>query len=335
MSRALLAVVLLAAAACAQRPGPAPFDPSNQGSGQIRVNIRLNLPSGERPSDHVKVELLDYAEQHLAETFTDESGQASFIVHGGGRFYVKVSGANIEDTTSPGFTITPLETDHFETVTVKPLKTAEEKQSEMHGAPISAAELNIPDKARKEFEKGEDAMQKSDMGTAEKQFRKALEMYPQYASAYNDLGVIAIKGADPKTAERYFQQAISANEKFAPAYVNLAKMRMGQKNVSDAKVLLQKATAVDPLDVEALALLANAELSTGNPQGAIADAQKVHSLPHEKWAVVHYVAGLAYERLHMEDQAAVEYKMFLKEAPTSPSAASATARLNRIQNGVQ
>jgi len=87
------------------------------------------------------------------------------------------------------------------------------------------------------------------------------------------------------------------------------------------------------LNVEALALLATTAYSLNDNDTVITSAQKVHLLPHPQFAIVHYVAGLAYEKKQQLPQAAAEYQLFLKEAPTSPSAAAVQARLNILANG--
>jgi outer membrane protein assembly factor BamD (BamD/ComL family) len=55
-------------------------------------------------------------------------------------------------------------------------------------------------------------------------------------------------------------------------------------------------------------------------------------VPHEKFAMAHLVAAQAYTKKDRLDQAAEEYKLFLKESPDSPNAASARATLQSIQS---
>jgi tetratricopeptide (TPR) repeat protein len=95
---------------------------------------------------------------------------------------------------------------------------------------------------------------------------------------------------------------------------------MGEKQLPQSRDLLAKSITLDPLNAEALSLLAMCQLQTGNETGAIDAAQRTHQLPHEKWPIVHYVAGLAHEQRQQFEDAVREYKLFLKESPsTSPT----------------
>ena len=51
-------------------------------------------------------------------------------------------------------------------------------------------------------------------------------MYPAYAGAYNNLGVIYFALGDDTRAQEALQKAISVNDHFAPAYVNLARLEI-------------------------------------------------------------------------------------------------------------
>ena len=87
---------------------------------------------------------------------------------------------------------------------------------------------------------------------------------------------------------------------------------------------------VEPQDPSSLSLLALAQLETGDYDGALQSALKVHKLSHEGYAVVHYVAGRAFENKHELANATTEYQMYLRESPDGPQANQARAALARI-----
>jgi tetratricopeptide (TPR) repeat protein len=65
------------------------------------------------------------------------------------------------------------------------------------GDPVVSVEtLRIPEKAQREFHKGLEFLQKDELQKAEKHLLKALEIYPEYFQAYNNLGVLSM-GAKP------------------------------------------------------------------------------------------------------------------------------------------
>jgi Tfp pilus assembly protein PilF len=78
--------------------------------------------------------------------------------------------------------------------------------------------------------------------------------------------------------------------------------------------------------------LATLQLQQGEFAQAVSNAQKVHALQqHQQYAIAHYVAAEALMKQFQPQQAAEEYRLFLKEAPASPMAAAARDALNSIE----
>src|SRR5205085_5096190 len=91
---------------------------------------------------------------------------------------------------------------------------------------VSAGQLAVPDKARKEFDKGTRALNDSDLSSAKKHFEKALELSPKYAAALNNLGIVAIRGNENAKAFDYFKEAVRADDSNVQALINVGKMEM-------------------------------------------------------------------------------------------------------------
>jgi len=53
---------------------------------------------------------------------------------------------------------------------------------------ISSVSLNAPKDAKKSYEKGRDLLKKKKVPEAQKELEKAVEIYPQYATAWFELG---------------------------------------------------------------------------------------------------------------------------------------------------
>ena len=63
---------------------------------------------------------------------------------------------------------------------------------------------------------------------------------------------------------------------------------------------------------------------------ALQNALKVHQLPHEGYAVAHYVAGRAYELKQQYQKATAEYETYLRESPDGPEARQVRNALARV-----
>ncbi|HEX7961930.1 MAG TPA: tetratricopeptide repeat protein [Terriglobales bacterium] len=301
-----------------------------RGTSDIELRIKITYDNDRLVGTALRVQLLNDNGNMIADTFSDGTGQAVFSSLHGGNYKVRVSGIGVAETVSDTFTVDQRDRFATEYVHVKPAETPQ--ANGRAGNPISAVELNIPDKARKEFDKGTEAMAKSRWEDAQKHFTKATEIYPRYASAFNNLGIVAINENKLPAAQAYFQQAIKLDDHLASAYLNVSKLEYNEHHLQEAESSLVKALALDPMNVEAMVLMAASQLATGGLDQAIAYAHRVHTLPHEKFAISHIIAARAFEQGNRAADAIGEYQLYVQEAPQSslaPGARSAIARLQQ------
>ena len=297
----------------------------------IELRIKLSYENDRPVGTPLRVQLLNSTENMVSDTFSDGTGQAVFRSVRGGTYKVRVSGIGVLETTSESFTIDPRDRFQVQYVHIRPAASATEANGGQN-KPISAAELNVPEKARKEFDKGTEAMAKSSWDEAEKHFEKATQIYPRYASAFNNLGIVAINRNNLPAARAQFEQAIKLDDHLSSAYLNISKLDYNEHRVKDAQAPLAKALALDPMNVEAMLLMAASQLATGGFDEAIAYAHKIHTLPHQKFAISHIIAARAFEQSKRGGQAIGEYQLYLREAPQSSLAQGARDAVARLQN---
>jgi tetratricopeptide (TPR) repeat protein len=318
----LLGVPMLAAQSPSRRAG------TGVQRGGAEINVRVTYENGRPAAAMLRVELINPASVTVTEGATDNYGVARVLGVTSGNFRLRITGMGIEEYTGPGFYVDPLDSVNMQMVTVR--RTAEAIAAERGGASVSAAELNIPDKARRQFEKGERLMTGNNPGEAIKYFNRASDMYPQYAAAFDATG-IALTRTSPGEAKGYFQKAIDADKQYAPGYRHLAKAYMGEKQYPDAERLLTQAATLEPRSVETLFLLAYTQQKQQKHDAAIESASRAHSLPHPDYATVHLVAGESYTRLGRLAEAVTEYNQYLREAPLGPSVDVAKKNISVLQ----
>src|SRR4029077_13866994 len=119
----------------------------------------------------------------MADTVTDDSGQAFFHNLRPGNYSLSATGPEGE-AQETSFTINRGELTHNERLVI--VRKEGTTPSSNQGS-VSKAALNIPDKARKEFDKGLVAFKKEDFPAARERFNKAIELYPQYSLAFVNL----------------------------------------------------------------------------------------------------------------------------------------------------
>jgi Flp pilus assembly protein TadD len=131
-------------------------------------------------------------------------------------------------------------------VSVKKLEDTKPGAANHPGAPsVAVADLNDPPKAAKELDSAHQAMAQENWDKAVGHLNKAVAIYPQYSSAYNDLGVCYDRLGQRERQREALQKAVGVNERCVPALVNLAHMDVVDHKLPEAGLLLKKAVTAD------------------------------------------------------------------------------------------
>ena len=301
---------------------------ATQANAEIQVRV---VYDNERPvNEQVRLELLSGAGVPAEQTYTNDQGQASFHVAGGSSYRVRVSGADIKEAVSEVIELDPAA--RFRTVSVHVQPRDEETAS---GRPsnervTSASGLKVPSDARKLFNKGVTALQHREFERAAELFEKATTSYPQYDSAFDNLGVAWMRLGQTDKAQAAFEHAVQLNDKNPDADRNYSRLLISNQQYARAADYLRKSLMVDPLNASTLALLAIAQFQAHDYAGALQSALRVHQLPHQGCAIAHYIAGSAYEINHRYQEATAEFQLYLKESPDGPDAGQVRASLARV-----
>jgi tetratricopeptide (TPR) repeat protein len=302
-------------------------------TGNVHVYVTY---SDDRPvTEQVKVALVGGSSgSQISDTFTNDRGEVTFMNVNAGNYHVVVSGAGIQSAESDSFLVDERKSTQSVLVRVRRQGDNGEAKAGKSGT-ISASDLKVPKKASQEFDKATKLMANQEWQKAIDQLNQALALYPGYAEAYTNLGVVYARLGDSEKEREALQKAIAANDHFAPAFSNLARMEMKEHNFAAAEGHLTQAVSADPTDVRTLVLLAQSQLLNHHYQDAIASAGKVHSMAHDTYALVHFVAARAWERLNRFPDAVSEFKIFLTEEPTGDRATAARQEMAAIEKQLQ
>lgn len=326
-----LLCTLCTVSAVAQRTGPTK-------ATSAEINVRVTYDNDRPAGNQIRVDLTNETGIPIATAFTDTDGRASFRVTALGVYRAKVTGMDIEDAVSEGVVIDYPNATRMVFVRAKRKASA----SEGSGSSVqstgragseqvtSAAQLKVPNTARKAFEKGLSEWQRQNYQKAAEEFEKAVAAYPAYDTAYNNLGVMYAHLKQPEKAMAAFERSVQLNDKNADADRNLARMVMRQKDFARAEDLLKKSLTVQPLDPGSLTMLSISEYENGKYEEALTDARKVHTLPHEGYSLSHFVAGQALERKQQYEAASTEYQVYLRESPNGPEVVQVKTALERL-----
>ena len=325
---ALPVACLLALSAHAQvvQPGT-----DSAGFGNVRVHVEY--PDNHAAGMHLRVQLMSGSgSTPVAENFTTDQGTAEFTRVPVGDYHVVVSGEGIETVDSGPFEVDRRKLSQSLFVTVHSSNEPDSNRVATGSPSVAAVDLNVPDAARKEFDKASKAIADQNWTKALQLLNRAITLYPQYAPAYNNLGVVYDHVNDAAREREALEKAISVDDHFVPAYVNLAKLCLKEQNAPRAETLLESVNRLERANAETMMLLAEAQLLNKDYDAAISTAHSVHAVPHQKLAVVHYIAARALEHENRLPEALAELQLFLKEEPDGERANHVREEIAQIQH---
>lgn len=303
-------------------------DSSQVGNLQVHTVYANGNPAGRQ----LRVRLMNGSSSTIiSENFTNEQGVAQFVSIPIGECHVVVSGEGIQDADSGEFEIDRRKISQSIFVTVRPAGEGNAKQIEQSQLSVSKADLAIPARARKESDHAIKAMGEQDWTKALQHLQRAIEIYPEYAMAYNNLGAVYGHLNDRQHEREALQKAIAVDSHFVPGYVNLAKLCLQEQDPQSAENLLGKANQLDRNNAETMTLLAQAQLLNKQYDAAVQTSRDVHAIAHQNFAVVHYIAARAMERANRPQEAVVELQIFLSEEPKGARADHVREEIAQLQ----
>ncbi len=332
MQRVFLVMFLVFLSMAGRLSGQAGGSRLQQGNHSIEIHV-VNQ-SGAPLGVMVRVEVLSNSGLHMAEGYSNrEQGVTDFEGFSDGLFQVRITGQDIESVTQ-GFQIAATEATHREYVRVELKQTnSSPKDARADDPKVSAQDLAVPPKARAEFEKGMEANAKGDYKAAQNSLERAVTLYPQYVKAHNNLGVLYQKAGLSDKARAEYSTAVALDPKFTPGYVNLAKVSIAGGNLAEAEGELKKALDVEPGAVTALLLLCSTEFARNELAEALATAHHIHQLTQDpQYAEAHLISARILISQGKPEEAASEYRTFMKERPDDPRSESLKSLITRLSS---
>ena len=321
----LIAAVLAAAhIAYAQRPGDPGPDPGTAG-----VTGRIALPSGEFAGRDIKVVMRTEATP-VVISYTDQDGRFTLMNVYAGTYYIEVTGD--EKKFEPVVEQIELRRSQQRSVTIY-LREKQAFRVKSTGAVTSSAALgeDVPDSARKEYERATKLVKKGDINRAIEHFKLAIALYPNLEAAHNDLGVQYLKLKQFDSAVEQFQAALAINARAFNPRLNLGITLVDQKQYAVAIDQLNQALEIDRGSPAAFLYMGIARTELDDLQAAYADLSKALILGGPAFATAHYYLGKVHLKRDERDEALKSLKAYLEAMPTGELADSAKTLVKRLE----
>jgi tetratricopeptide (TPR) repeat protein len=202
------------------------------------------------------------------------------------------------------------------------------------GLTVSATSGFAPKHARQAYEKGLSAMRHNNPDKAQKEFIRAVDVFPRFAVAWFELGQTYERRAHTAEARDAYGKAVAADANYVNPYERLYLLDLMEGRWQQAADTSEKVLRLDPLHFPRayyFNALANAHLQNlAAAERSAREATKLEGPAAEPRA--HYILGLVLAGKGNFSAAAESLRTFLKTASEGPEEKIANQILSMIES---
>lgn len=308
---------------------PPPVPVSGMGSGSGSITGRVVQPSGHPVNGRVRI-VLSTIENPGMTSFTDNNGGFGFRNLREGTYTLEVSGDyKVYETVYEQVRVNR----GMQAVLTVYLREKASASNKPAGSVISAAELEqrVPGPAKKEFEKATALVREGNSEKAIEHYKRALDIYPEYLMARNDLGVQYLKLKRLDEAAQQFEAALEVNAKIFNPRLNLGIVLVEQKKYMDALSHLTDALSIDSAQPAPHLYFGIASLETDQLPEAERELSKAITLGSSEYSIAHYYIARVEMKKGNREAAIRELKTYLESSPNGEKAAQARSLLEQLK----
>ncbi len=207
----------------------------------------------------------------------------------------------------------------------------------VQGLTTSATSALAPKDAKKAYEHGMDAIKKKKVDEAQKDFEKAVEIYPKYAAAWFELGQVYEQRDHIDKAREAYNQALAADSKYINPYERLYRFSVQEQKWQDVADTTDKVLRLNPYDFPGAYYfngVANLQLNKLDAaEKSMREAVKLDTR-HEN-PRTNYVLGIILAQKQDYAAAAECLRAYLKDVPQGKDSDKVRAQLAEIEKVAQ
>jgi tetratricopeptide (TPR) repeat protein len=206
----------------------------------------------------------------------------------------------------------------------------------VEGTTISLTSAMAPKDAKKAMERGQNALKKEKWEDAQREFQKAVHLYPKYAVAWVELGRVQERFNDSYSARQSMQMASQADAKLVTPYLALAAMASRERKWQEVSDYSDHALKLNPVDFPQAYLLnsmSNFYLKKMDVAEKSAREGIVHDTEH-RFPKMNEVLGAVLNAKQDYAGAAEQFRAYLRYAPEGSDTAIAKKRLAELDRNL-
>ena len=345
-------------------PSTSPFPDPGSSQRPILVSGRVALSDGSPLPEHAKIQRVCNGTPRL-EGYTDRKGRFSLDLSHNTEFQDASTSAGLPESIS-GRTrsqtqggqssgenslwgcelraeLAGYQSDRFPLSSIHYMDNPDIGTLILHpvakvdGLTVSVVSALAPKDARRAYEKAHDALLKKDPDDAQKNFEKAVEIYPRYSAAWYELGMVNEQRDHFDEARKDYQQAIANEPKFLQPYARLGWLWVRDSKWQELAEETDQWLKLDPANSpDAYYLSSVANLQLQHFDAAEQKSREAIKLdPAGKNPRAHYVLGLALAQQHKYSDSADSLRMFLMASPEAKDGDVVRQQLAQVETAAK
>jgi Flp pilus assembly protein TadD len=294
-------------------------DTSND-SAQGSIHGRVVLPDGGPAAEAFRI-TLSVMRGTQAVLYTDQQGQFDFRNLPPAEYSIEV-----EAVDKKRFEPLRENVQVFRgspSIVTLALKEKTDPKRTTNSRSVSVAEIdeNVPAKARSEFDRGTKAAHDGKTAEAIAHLRRAIEYYPRFLIARNDLGALLLESGNLDDAEQELRSAIEIDSKAFNPTVNLGIVLVRKHDFVGAVRVLEQAAGFDPTSALARLYLGIALSNVEDFDRAESELNAAYKLGGREFALALFHLGRLYMQTGKSAAARNSFELYLHELPNADNSA--------------
>jgi tetratricopeptide (TPR) repeat protein len=211
------------------------------------------------------------------------------------------------------------------------------RPAKVEGTTVSAVSASAPQDARRAFDSAQGKIRNKQFAEARKDLEKAVQIYPQYATAWNDLGTACLQLGDVAAGRNAFLKSAEADPKFVIPLVQLTDIAVRQRQFQEAVDAAGRVAKLDPVNFPGVYYMsAVASYSLQNYEAAEKSAREAVRIDEQhRYPKAHHLLGALLGLKRDYAGAAEQLKMYLQLAPGATDAAAVKQQLAEVERMAQ
>jgi superkiller protein 3 len=288
----------------------------SQANAQFAIRGYVRNPTGQAVGN-VRVSLLDENRQSLRTIFSDTTGKYEFRSVGRGVYYIRVDSiGTIYENLEQRIELVALSSTTIEEPVMVDLVVRPKRNATAGAPPATSFSQTVPDAAQKEYRQGLDSLKASKSEPAIGFFRKAINLFPDYYDALEQLGNLYVEQHNYADAHPLLLHAVEINKDGWRAHYGLGVAQFNLKERASAINSLKRAIELNGGSANAymwlgVVLAQQSETRTE----AIQAFEKVIQLVKDQIPDVYFYLGSLYSKNNQNKEAADALEHFLRLVP--------------------